>query len=425
MHLSCVGVSYRSAAVELRERAALSDAQQQQVLTLAAAHELSGVHELMILSTCNRTEFYIVSDSAEVPESVLDAWLGQTQLEERVLRPALWTLHDEACTRHLFEVSAGLDSQVIGEPQILGQVAAAYERARVQHSLGATLSALMQSAIQLGKRVRTETAIGQGMVSISSVAAAHSRAIFGELTHATVLIIGTGEMARGAVASLVRQSADQLLVTNHNLEHARAFAAEWNGEVIPYTQLGLALHRADLVITAVAAPHAVLHAADLAAIQPTRGERPLVIFDIALPRNVEPEVGALPGIRLYNLDDLQAVTDAHYNIRQAALPAAELIITEELKAFLMRQSERAAVPVIQSLRGKADAIRADELKSVFKRLPDLDAHSREVIEAFSHRLVNKLLHQPTLKIKEKSAMGEADLYASILNDLFALTDQDS
>jgi glutamyl-tRNA reductase len=184
------------------------------------------------------------------------------------------------------------------------------------------------------------------------------------------------------------------------------------------------LRRADLVITAVAAPHPVLHVADVAAVQPIRGLRPLIIFDIALPRNVEPEVGNIAGVRLYNLDDLQATSDAHYAIRQAALPEASLIVTEELAAFQRWQASRAAVPMIQNLRSKADAIRAQELEQLLHRLPDLDERSQQLIAEFSQRLVNKLLHQPTLRIKQKTASDDADLYTSVIQDLFALDDSE-
>ncbi len=420
----CVGISYKDASVDVRERSLLTAAQQDALLVAVMADQMPGNSELVILSTCNRTELYAMTSDAEAVDCLVDAWAMQVGITNANLHQLVWTLRDADCIRHLFEVSAGLESQVIGEPQILGQVADAYERARTHGAAGTYLSALFQRAIQVGKRVRAETALGHGMVSMSSVAASHSGHIFGDLAKATVLVIGTGEMARSAIAALVRHSVDKLLVANHNIAHAHELAVEWGGEVIPFTQLGEALLRADLVIAAVAAPHAILHTVDIAAMQPARGARPLVIFDIALPRNVEPGVGEIAGVRLYNLDDLQAVTDAHYEIRQAAIPDAALIIAEELKAFQDWQAARAAVPTIQNLRGKAEAIRAHELETVLHRLPDLDAHSRELIADFSRRLVNKLLHQPTLRLKEKTTSDDADLYTSIVADLFALDEGD-
>lgn len=422
MHILCLGMSYKNAAVEERERSVLTTAHQEALLMRASTGQLAGITELVILSTCNRTEFYAVCSEPDAHSMLLESWSAYTRVPLATLQNLTSVYEGDACIRHLFDVGAGLDSQVIGEPQILGQVADAYERARKNSAVGTLLSALMQHAIRVGKRVRTETPLGAGSLSISTIAASHSKQIFGDLANATVLVVGTGEMARGAVTSLVRQSVDKLIITNHNLEHAQAMAADFGGEVVPYTQLGETLRRADLVITAVAAPHPILHVADVAAIQPLRGSRPLIIFDIALPRNVEPEIRSIPGVMLYNLDDLQATTDAHYAVRQAALPDAELIVIEEIAAFQRWQATRSVVPTIQHLRGKADAIRALELETLLHRLPELDDRSRKLIEEFSNRLVNKLLHQPTLKLKEKTASEDEDLYTSIIHDLFALDD---
>ncbi len=421
----CIGLSYKNVSLDHLEQMTLSVAQQTLMLNKAASGQLPDVAELVILSTCNRVEFYLQCSSSEGCVTLFEQWSQVTGVARDTLRRLSVVLEGEAAVRHLFEVSAGLDLQVIGEPQILGQVADAYEQARGQKATSVLLSALMQNAIKVGKRVHAETAIGQGSLSISSVAAAHSKHILGDLANAVVLVIGTGEMARGAVTSLVRLSVDKLLIANHNMVHAEQMAAEFGGEVVPYTQLGEALRRADLVITAVTAPHPILHAADLKAVSPLRSGRPLIIFDIAMPRNVEPSVGALPDVQLFNLDDLQAVTDAHYAVRQAALPDAALIVTEELKAFQHWQSARAVVPTIQSLRGKAEAIRQSELDTLYHRLPNLDERSRALISEFSNRLVNKLLHQPTLKLKEKTNSDEGDLYASILQDLFALDEPNS
>jgi len=419
--LILLGISYHTAPVEFRECSALSPQNQALLLGKVAAHALPAVSELTILSTCNRTELYAWGDDrAALIAALTTEWCALAVIEPDKLYPYLFIADEEAVSRHLFEVAAGLDSQVIGEPQILGQVAEAYARAHDNQAVGATLSTLFQRAIQAGKRVRTETALGQGKFSISAIAAAHSEHIFGGLAQVTVLIIGAGEMARGAVAALVRQAADRVLITNHNLDHAQALADEFNGEVVSYTQLGQALAQADLVIAAVAAPHTILHYADIAAIAPERRSRPLVIFDIGLPRNVEATVGTIPNVQLYNLDDLHAATDAHANVRQGAVPQAIAIVDEELKAFQQWQASRAVVPTIQHLRGKAESIRQAELDHLLSRLGDLDPHSRQLIEEFSARLVNKLLHQPTLKLKEKTTSVDSALFNSVVNELFAL-----
>jgi glutamyl-tRNA reductase len=204
------------------------------------------------------------------------------------------------------------------------------------------------------------------------------------------------------------------------LQHAEDLAAQWDGEVVPFTRLHEALQRADLVITATASPHVLLHQADLVELLPRRADRPLVIFDVALPRNVEPSVGTLSGVHLYNLDDLQTVRDSHYAVRQNAVPRAQIIADEEASAFAQWQASRAAVPVIQQLRAKAEAIRQSELERLIPRLPNLTAHDQALLEEFSQRLVNKLLHAPTLALKSKSAVGDGELYADLVDELWQL-----
>lgn len=417
--LLCVGLNYQTASVETRELAAISSAQQSQFLVRVAAGQFPDIDALAIISTCNRTELYAVGSAEIAFPTLLKAWSECSAISEDEIEACAFKLVDEQCVRHLFQVAAGLDSQVIGEPQILGQVIEGYEKAREHNTTGA-LSMFMQHAIQVGKRVRSETELGHGALSVSSIAATHSERILGSLEQSNVLIIGAGEMARTAAAAFVRRGVDQLCVTNHTHQHAQEIADQWGGQVVPFTQLGEALVKADLVITATAAPHAILHIADLEAILPHRDGRKLVIFDIALPRNVEPSVSTLPGVNLFNLDNLQSVTDAHYNVRMTAVPQAQAIVEAEVLTFIETQASRAAVPVIQNLRAKAEAIRQTEMEHLLRRLPDLTEHEQRLLDDFSHRLINKLLHEPTLKLKAKSAEGEGDLYSSVVDDLFNL-----
>jgi glutamyl-tRNA reductase len=423
--LLCVGVNYQTASVETRELAAISASNQSQLLLRVAAGHIPEVDELAIISTCNRTELYAVGDSAVAFPILLKLWSEHSGISEHEITSYAFKLTSTQSVKHLFQVAAGLDSQVIGEPQILGQVTEGFERARQHNATGTLLSTLMQHAIQVGKRVRNETELGHGALSISSIAATHSQQILGSLEHANVLIIGAGEMARTAAAAFVRRGVDQLCIANHTHQHAQEIAEQWGGQVVPITQLGEALVNADLVITAAAAPHAILHVADLQTILPQRNGRQLIIFDIALPRNAEPQIAALPGVALFNLDDLQSVTDAHYNIRQNAVPQAQTIVEDELQNFTNWQASRAAVPVIQNLRAKAELIRQTEMDHLLRRLPDLTDHEQQLLDDFSHRLINKLLHEPTLKLKAKSAEGSGDLYSSVVDELFnlALTDK--
>ncbi|MHB8629085.1 MAG: glutamyl-tRNA reductase [Aggregatilineales bacterium] len=420
-HLVCIGLSHKTASVDLRERAALSASQQKELLRRVAAGQVAGINELVIVSTCNRTEFYADGESDQAEAAIFELWHEFSALTESALKAVSYTLSGANCVQHICRVAAGLDSQVIGEPQILGQVIDAYEQARAVSVTGPTLSALTQHAIQAGKRVRTETELGYGALSIGSVAATHASRILGTEDPVTVLIVGAGEMARAVAAAFIRHGIDRLLIANHTLQHAQEIADEWGGEVIPFTRLSEALHQADLVITAAAAPHVLLHADDLKTLLPQRTERPLVIFDVALPRNVEPGVGALAGVHLYNLDALQAVSDSHHSVREAAIPRAEVIAAEEAAAFLRWQLSRAVVPAIQHLRAKANSIRQSELEWLVNRWPGLTEHERALLEEFSQRLVNKLLHEPTLTLKSKSVAGEGERYADLIGELFKLT----
>ncbi len=427
-HLICVGLSHKTTPVEIRERAALDSQRQAQLLARVAARQLSGVSEIAVLSTCNRTELYAVG----VPDVAAQA-LNQVLIEQadesdipagtRIAlqydwESAVYCLTDDQCVDHVLRVAAGLDSQVIGEPQILGQITDAYEQASAYNATGAVLSTLMQQAIHAGKRVRHETELGDGALSISSIAALYARDVIGSLQQACVLVIGAGEMARAAAAAFIRRDVDRLMIANRTLEHAQEIADEWDGRAIPFTRLGEALAEADVVIAAAFAPHTLLHREDIAGVLARRSGRPLIIFDIAVPRNVAPEVAELPGVKLYNLDDLEAVSAEHRVRRESAVPHAEAIVHEEAEIFAQWWASRSVVPTIQQLRAKAESIRQSELDHALRRLPDLTEHERQILDEFSHRLVNKLLHQPTLTLKDHSV--DSEMYARVLADLFDL-----
>ena len=271
----------------------------------------------------------------------------------------------------------------------------------------------MQRAIRTGKRVRNETDLGKGALSISSIALTYSGRILGNLDKHTALVIGTGEMARKAAVGLAGRGIGRLMIANRTLEHAQVLAENCGGEVIPFVEIGKALAETDLVITAVNAPHALINAEDIAAMRPEN--RPLVLFDLALPRNIAPSVAALPGVQLFNLDDLQAVSQATNAERERAIPSTEAIVAEESTAFARWLSSRKAVPAIQQLRSKADQVRQTELEYLLSRLPDLNDQDRQLLEKFSHQLVNKLLHEPLLKLKEQAIEPETP---EAIRDLF-------
>jgi glutamyl-tRNA reductase len=386
------------------------------------AKHLAPICELVILSTCHRTELYAVAETA-TPARLFDLWSALTGIPSTALQANAWSAEEQDCIRHLFRVSSGLESQVIGEPQILGQVVNAYEIAHEQGAAGTTLSALFQAAIRTGKRARAETELGYGSVSISGVAATYANKLLADRQPLTVLVIGAGEMAEQTITALAHSLEMRLWVTNRTPDHAIQLATRYGGQAIPLTLLGDSLLSADLVVTAVNSPQPILYAADLSTLLPQRTERPLVMIDIAFPRNIDPAVGRLPGVTVINLDDLREITDAHHATRHAAIPAALQRVEEEVSRFQQWEAGRAVVPTIQRLRGKAETIRTAEVDQLLSRLPDLDDRSRQLIEEFSQRLVNKLLHHPTLTLKEKSGADERDLYRTVLQDLFNLGEE--
>jgi glutamyl-tRNA reductase len=417
--LICVGLNHKTASIKIRERAAIPSALYEQLLRQVGEGQIYELAELVILSTCNRLEFYIAGRPDTSRRALIDMLLRYSALSEDELAASVYWLAGDACVEHLMRVATGLDSQVLGEPQILGQITDAYQEARASGATGAVLSQLMQRAIHTGKRVRSETDLGKGALSISSIALANAERILGKLNQRVALIVGTGEMARKAAVGLAGRGIRRLMIANRTLDHAQALAETCGGAAIPFIEIGQALIETDVVISAVNAPHALITADDIATIK--RDSRILVLFDLALPRNIDPAVGKLPGVQLFNLDDLQAVSQATNAERERAIPPAEAIVTEESQAFARWLSSRKAVPAIRQLRSRADKLRQAELDHLLSRLPDLNERDRELLERFSQRLVNKLLHEPMLKLKEQAS--ESALL-ELVDDPFDVVDLD-
>lgn len=390
----CLGLSFKTAPVEVRERAGFTPDAAARLLEHAAAGALPGVGELVVLSTCNRVELYAAAGENSAAETLYGEFAAHSGLSPYDTCAMTYLLTGRVCVEHLLRVAAGLDSLVMGEPQILGQIADAFRRACAARSVGAVLSALFTTALRTGKRARSETPISRGPLSVASVAARHAHHVLGELTNLTALIVGAGAMARSAASAVTSQGIGRLVIVNRTAERAEALAAAFGGRARPLAALQDALTEADVVITAATSAEPLLRAGQIAGIG-----RPLLIFDIALPRNVEPSVGALPGVQLHNLDDLQAVAEVYRERRREVIPQVEAIVHDGLAAFASWQALRAATPAIRELRNTAENARRAEIERLLHKLPGLSAHERALIEAFSQRLVNKLLHDPTMRIK--------------------------
>jgi glutamyl-tRNA reductase len=422
MHIHCLGLNHRTADVSLRERLAFSE----ESIKAALAHLGCGagtqpdeICELVILSTCNRVEIYAVGPYLSFAS--LEVFLSEIKGVPRAdFEPHLYRLADEQAVSHLFRVAAGLDSMVIGESQILGQVMVAFELARGQGSSGPVLSRLFQAALYTGKRARTETAIGHNPASISSVAARLAEGVVPNLPHAHILVLGAGEMAELAVDALRKRGASSIHVVNRTIERARSLADRWGGQASTFEQLSQALEWADILLTSTGAPHTIIHADLVADAMHSRPHRPLVIIDIAVPRDVEIEVGDLPGVRLYDLDGLQQRLELSLTQRAHEIPHVEAILAVEQDAFMDYLASLDVLPLIAAMRLQAEAIRQAELEKTLRRLPDLDATERQRLEALTQALVKKLLHAPITRLRAGAGSPDSAEIAAAARTLFNL-----
>jgi glutamyl-tRNA reductase len=397
MRLSLVGISHHVAPVELRERAALSPAE-----SASLARELG---DAVCLSTCNRTELYLADDGDGRAVAALVDVAGPE------LESVLYRLHDEAAAVHLFRVAAGLDSLVPGEGEILGQVRAAYEAA----SPGPVLDHVFRQALQVGKRVRSETAIGESPASVSSAAAALAQQVFGDLHGRRVLVVGAGRIGELAAANLASRGATIAYVANRTVDAAQELARRFGGTAIALGDLPVRLGDVDVVLTSTGAPDIVVRAADV----PARRRRPLFFIDIAVPRDVDPAIQELDGCFLSDIDDLEAVVAETLAGRRAEAARAEQVVAEEAERFRAWQASLEVVPAIASLRARAEEIRSAELA----KLGVLPEHERRNVESVTAQILNKLLHLPTVRMKQAAAAAEGAVYADAVRHLFGLEDE--
>jgi glutamyl-tRNA reductase len=417
----CLGLSHHTAPIELRERLNYPTAALEAAL---AAYRDAGLGELVILSTCNRLELYgAVSQDSDLDAvfTSLVAFIAATRgLPAADLSDKLYRLAGSEAIEHLGRVAAGLDSMVLGEPQILGQVAAAMELAAAQRAAGPVLSALFRAAVHAGKRARAETGISRNPTTISSIAVRLAEKAAGSLAERQVLIVGAGQMAGLAVQALRGRGALRLTIANRTLARAADLAERWGARAWPLDDLGAALADADIALAATNAPDFVITPAVAGPALAARPERPLVLIDIAVPRDVDPGVRRLPNVRYYDIDDLEAHLNGALDERQQAVPRVQAIVAEEMRRFSAWLSTLAVAPVIADLRAKADAIRRAEVDKTLRRLPNLTAAERQQIENLAEALVNKLLHEPTGRLKAEAGTGHAAEYAAAVRDLFAL-----
>lgn len=397
MHLLLLGLNHHNTPVHIRERLAVTATHLPELLR--ALRATPGVNEVAIVSTCNRFEVYAAVDDAVTQQATLvEALASARGLSACDFVCYLTTRVDADAARHLFRVAAGLDSLLIGEHQILGQVKDAFQIAQDAGTLGDGLCGLFQRAIAAGKRARNETEIGQGARSLGQVAVSIARETFGDLTDRTALLIGVGKINKIAGRALIESGLRWLLVANRTFERAVAVAQSLGGRAVHFDALAQGLADADVVVVATGAPHLVLHLDDVRAAMAPRATRPLVIIDLAVPRNVDPAVREIANVRLYDMDDLSAVVATHHPVAASAIAAAEAIVAQEVAAFLAWQRERELAPRVIALRAQAEQIRQEEVSKILARVSFAPEQQR-ALDALAHALTNKLLYAATHTLK--------------------------
>jgi glutamyl-tRNA reductase len=420
MHLLVVGISHRTAPVALREQLDFQARGLEGALRALAAR--GSTREAAVVSTCNRAELYVACDAADTARADLAAFFSDFHdVDRAALAAHVYDLADLDAARHLFRVAAGLDSLVVGEPQILGQVKEAYAAAHSAQSIGPVLSRLFHSAFAVGKRVRTETAVGSGAVSISFAAVALARKIFGDLKGRNVVVIGAGEMGKLTAQHMKSQGVHRVTIVSRTMAHAAQAAEAIGGaSAAPWEELDALLATSDIVITATGAAAPILTKAHVETVMRPRRNRALFIIDIAVPRDVEAAAGEIEQVFLYNIDDLQATVRENLARRTSEVVRAEAIVTEEVDKFAGWFRSREAIPTVVALRQRFEAIRRAELARLDFKLSALAPEVRERVDDLTRLIVEKLLLTPTEQLKSIGDPETVGTYTEALTKLFAL-----
>ena len=415
MNFQLIGVNHLSAPLSLRERLVVTEAQlPEAVRTLV---KQPGVDEGMVLSTCNRVEVLTSTRQGADLRGFLRSYFGLTR---ETLDSHLYEFEQREAVRHVFRVASSLDSMVVGEPQILGQVKEAYALARSLGAINSSLEALLSRAFAVAKRVRSETAIGSSSVSIASVAVELAEKIFGSLEQTTVFVVGAGKMAELAARHLMARGAGKIMVCNRTYERAVELAEAFGGQAVPFDRLHQVADQADIILTSTGASEPVFRKDHGESLRSRRKNRPVFFVDIAVPRNVDPEVNKLDGLFVYDIDDLQSVAATNTAERRKEAERAEKIIELEVERFAVRMKSLEVVPTILSLQEYCETIRQAEIDRIRGRLGQISPEQEEAIEAMTRGIINKLLHTPITTLKSSAAHPEAATIHEMIRRLFNL-----
>lgn len=419
MQLAVLGLNHKTAPVEVRERFNFTNDRVASILRRLRNYD--NIPEAMLLSTCNRTELYMVIENPKeaVPfiKRLLEHLAGEQYNNEY-----FYNLTGAMCVQHLFRVASSLDSLIIGEGQILSQIKNAYQIARNHGMTDTILNTLMNKAIAVGKRVRTETKIAYSSVSVSSAAVDLAIDILGDLTTANILVVGAGHMSELTARHLIDKGAKTIFVSNRNYDHAEDLAQKFNGTAIPYQAMFKQAAAADIIITSTGAPHYVLTAENLGPLLPERHGRPLILIDIAVPRDVDPALSEMDGVTVYNIDDLEDVVDINKNFRSNEAKVAEQIIAEEIESLKERLRYYTMRPVMVKLHDKMNFLRQKVLKKAFIKMPNLTDEEKRIIDLMTQRLEHKFLREPMKAMNAVAGTHEEEQYRKMMCELFVLND---
>jgi len=417
VRLTLVGVSHRQAPVELRERVAVDSA-----AAAALARELADGCEAVVLSTCNRTELYLASDDAghHLDHRASASLLALAGDDAAALAPVLYRLGDDSAALHLFRVAAGLDSLVPGEGEILGQVRDAFD----QGATGPLLGHLFRQALHAARRARVETAIGESPASVPAAAAALAQQVFDDLSDRTVLLVGAGKISELTARNLRSRGGLIAAVANRTVAHGEELAARVESRAVGLAEIPALLATADVVVTSTSAPGYVVDTTTAASVLRRRRGRPILFLDLAVPRDVDPALATIDGCFVYDVDDLEAVVETSLAGRRVEAVRAEQLVAAEAERFREWQASLAVVPAIASLRARAEEIRCGELAKAEGRLGRLPESERKLVESVTSQIVAKILHLPTVRMKEAAAGADGVVYADVVRHLFGLEEEE-
>lgn len=422
MHILVIGLNYRTAPVEIRERFAFREEDKERAIkTLRGTKD---IQECVIVGTCNRTEIYAIVDQLHTGRHYgkvfLSNWFG---IEKEEFVDYLYIKEDDEAIRHLFRVVCGLDSMVLGETQILGQVRAAFLQSQEAKATGTVFNTLFKQAITLAKRAHSETEIGKNAVSVSYAAVELGKKIFGFFDKKTVVILGAGKMGELTGKHLLSNGVNRVIVVNRTYERAQGLADKFNGEACTFNDLSSALTQADIVISSTGADGYVVTKQDIQAISRKRNHRPLFMIDIAVPRDLDPAINELDNVFLYDIDDLEEIVEANRQERAKEAEKIGYMIGEEIASFNAWLNTLGTVPVITALREKSLQIQAEAMRQIENKLPDLTEKELRIIRKYSKTIVNQMLHDPLVRMKEMAAQSKGDEALDLFVKIFALEEE--